>query len=161
MKNTGNNNGNTLGNVGFGFAIGDLVLELLRGGGLNNLFGCGQPKEPVATQRDIDNERRLNEAHEKIVRLEADRHADEVALAVERRVSDKLDVMFAQQNAINMKQVEFNTRGSDLLAQVKGQADFLASLTSPYINQNVFSASQAAYSALKGGASGGSGTTGN
>ena len=64
-------------------------------GGDGGLFGgCNKN---VATTRDLDYERKLTEANAKIGQLEAEKYADAGALAVERRLTDKIEELKARE----------------------------------------------------------------
>lgn len=112
-------------------------------GGDGGLFGGGCNKN-VATTRDLDYERKLTEANAKIGQLEAEKYADAGALAVERRLTDKIEELKATMNATTTTQAVLNEKQMGILAVLGTQVAAFDRMTGRYIIQPVMATSEAA-----------------
>ncbi len=111
-------------------------------GGDGGLFGgCNKN---VATTRDLDYERKLTEANAKIGQLEAEKYADTGALAVERRLTDKIEELKATMNATTTTQAVLNEKQMGILTVLRTQVAAFDRMTGRYIIQPVMATSEAA-----------------
>lgn len=152
MESTENNNKASVGlaGTGLGLGAGALGLLLLQNGALGNMLGGNRPPmEPPATQRDLENERLLTDKDMKIAKLEAQQHANEVTLAAERRLADKIEKIETQLNTTTTTQAVINAQQTGIIATLQGQVMQLNNMTGLYIKQPVMAASEAALTALK------------
>lgn len=124
------------------------------GGVLGGGNGCGTP--PWA--RDMDYERQLTVANAKIGQLEAEKYADTVTLAAERRYEDKIDALEKQIAELSASQAVFNANTISSIGLVKQQAAQLASMTATVINAPTMLASESAASGFKAATAGSSGS---
>ena len=142
-------------NTALGLGIGALSLAVLQNGGLGGLLGTGAPRPPmpeVATQRDLQYERSLTEKDAKIGKLEAQQYADAAALAVERRLADKIEKVEVAMNGANATQAVINAQQTGVIGILQTQVANLNAMTGLYIRQPVMAASEAALAYAPGGA---------
>lgn len=152
---------NALAGTGVGLGAGALGLLLLQNGGLGGILGGNRPPmEPPATQKDVENERRLTEKDMEIAQLKAEKYADNAVLTAERRLADKIEKIETQLNATTTTQAVINAQQTGIIATLQGQVMQLNNMTGLYIKQPVMAASEAALTALKPAAAT-TATTGN
>ena len=161
MESTDNNNAYassgqgtaalTLGIIGTG-------LYLLQNGGLGNVLGGGNNREPPVSQRELDTrlacERQLTEKDMRIGQLEAEKYSDKGDLDTERRFDDKLAEL--QREIAGLSQAN---------AFLRERTDLFMRMTGVIINGPTIMSSEAAASAYKTAgatpAAAGSGGSGN
>jgi len=117
--------------------------------GEGGLFGGGAPQggnPPWA--RDMNYERELTVANAKIGQLEAEKYADAVTLASERRLADKIEKIEAAMNAATTTQAVLNAKQEAFIGALASQVASFDRMTARYIIQPVMSASEAAAAAL-------------
>lgn len=141
--------GGTRGAVwtGAGALIGLLAQRSGLLGG-NGLFGGGTPCE-VATQRDLGYERELTKANAEIGQLKAEKYADAVTLAAERRYEDKIDALEKQIAELSASQAVVNANTLSAIGIIKQQTAQLASMTATVINAPTMLASESAAAGFK------------
>lgn len=163
MESTENNNKASVGlaGTGLGLGAGALGLLLLQNGAFGNMLGGNRlPVEPPATKTEVNYERQLTEKDMKIAQLSAEKYADTVVLAAERRLADKIEKIETQLNATTTTQAVINAQQTGIIATLQGQVMQLNNMTGLYIKQPVMAASEAALTALKPAAATAA-TTGN
>ncbi len=127
-----------------------LGLLLLQNGGLGGILGGNHPPvEPPATKTEVNYERQLTEKDMKIAQLSAEKYADTVVLAAERRLADKIEKIETQLNTTATTQAVINAQQTGIIATLQGQVMQLNNMTGLYIKQPVMAASEAALTALK------------
>ena len=136
--------GGTRGAVwtGAGALIGLLAQRSGLLGG-NGLLGGGTPCE-VATQRDLGYERELTKANAEIGQLKAEKYADAVTLAAERRYEDKIDALEKQIAELSAGQAVFNANTMSSIGIIQQQNAQLMKMTNLIISAPAFAESQAA-----------------
>ncbi len=152
MESTENNNKASVGlaGTGLGLGAGALGLLLLQNGAFGNILGGNRPPmEPPATQRDVENERKLTEKDMEISQLKAEKYADNAVLTAERRLADKIEKIETQLNTTTTTQAVINAQQTGIIATLQGQVMQLNNMTGLYIKQPVMAASEAALTALK------------
>ena len=133
-----------------GIGIGALGLDILQNGRLN-LGGMGNrpPLPTPATKDDLAYERQLTEKDSEIGQLKAEKYADAAALAVERRLADKIEKIETSMNAAVLKQAEYNVANTAAVSSIGAQTAQLMKLTGMVINAPTMLASEAGASAFK------------
>ena len=136
--------GGTRGAVwtGAGALIGLLAQRSGLLGG-NGLLGGGTSCE-VATQRDLGYERELTKANAEIGQLKAEKYADSVTLAAERRLADKIEKIETTMQAGFRAQGEYNVANTAAVASISNQTAQLMKMTNLIISAPAFAESQAA-----------------
>ena len=107
------------------------------------MFGGGCNKN-VATYRDLDYERQLTVANAEIGQLKAEKYADTVTLASERRLTDKIEEVKAAMQAGFRAQGEYNVANTAAVASINNQTAQLMKMTNLIIAAPAFAESQAA-----------------
>ena len=154
VTETTNDNSKSSGTAktGLGLAIGALGLSLLQGGAFGGILGNRPPMpvpEPLATQRDLVYERDLTTKDAEIGQLKAEKYADTVTLAAERRLADKIEKIETGLNTAVLKQAEYNVANTAAVATTNAQVMQLMRLTGLVINAPTMLASEASASAFK------------
>ena len=157
-ETTDNNNGYAgKGSAYTGLALGATALGLYAlNGGLGNIIGGTRPPmplpEPFATQRDLAYERDLTTKDAEIGQLKAEKYADTVVLAAERRLADKIEKIETGLNTAILKQAEYNVANTAAVATTNAQVMQLMKLTGLVINAPTMLASESAATACKAAA---------
>lgn len=131
---------------------GSALLVSLLNGGIGNLLGGGMrpPAGDPPWSRDLQYERELTTKDSEIGQLKAEKYADTVVLAAERRLADKIAAIETGTAAAFAKQNEYNVANTAAVASINGQVAQLMSMTGIIINAPAMAASQAAASAFTG-----------
>lgn len=135
---------------------GAAIATVAQRGGLGGVLGGMPPPPPpvpLATQRDLTYERELTVANAKIGQLEAEKYADAVTLAAERRLADKIEKIETGLNGAVLKQAEYNVANTAAVASIGQQTAQLMRLTGIVINAPTMLASEAGASAFKANSS--------
>lgn len=124
----------------FGVVTAGVAKYVMGDGG--GLFGGGC--RGVATQRDLDYERKLTEANAETAALQAKLDCNAAVLASERRYEDKFDAIEKQINDLSSTQAVFNANTMAAIGVVGQQAKQLAAMTTTIIGAPSILASEAA-----------------
>jgi hypothetical protein len=116
------------------------------GGLLGN--GMPPPGDPPWA-RDMNYERELTKANAEIGQLKAEKYADAVTLAAERRLADKIEKIETAMQAGFRAQGEYNVANTAAVASTNAQVAQLMRLTGLVINAPTMLASEAGASAFK------------
>ena len=130
---------------------GAAIATVVQRGGLGGVLGGMPPPplEPPATQRDLKYERELTVANAKIGQLEAEKYADAVSLATERRLADKIEKIETSMNAATTTQAVLNAKQEAFIAALAGQVASFDRMTQRFINPAVMSGSEAIAASFK------------
>lgn len=113
--------------------------------GEGGLFGGGAPQGGIPPwARDMNYERELTVANAKIGQLEAEKYADAVTLAAERRLADKIEAIEKAMNATTATQAVLNAKQQGFIDMLAGQVASFERMTARYIIQPVMATSEAA-----------------
>ena len=120
----------------------------------DGVFGGGRPQgggnPPWA--RDMTYERELTVANAKIGQLEAEKYADSVTLASERRLADKIEKIEVAMNAATTGQAVLNAKQEAFIATLAGQVSSFDRMTQRFINPGVMTGSEAIAASFKASA---------
>ena len=130
---------------------GAAIATVAQRGGLGGFLGGNMPPplETPATQRDLTYERELTVANAKIGQLEAEKYADTVTLAAERRLADKIEKIEVAMNTATTTQAVLNAKQETFVATLAGQVASFEHMTQRFINPAVMNGSEAIAASFK------------
>ena len=134
---------------------GAAIATVAQRGGLGGFLGGMPPPPPpvpLATQRDLTYERELTVANAKIGQLEAEKYADSVTLAAERRLADKIEKIEVAMNAATTTQAVLNAKQEAFIGGLAAQVESFNRMTQRFINPVVMSGSEAIVASFKANA---------
>lgn len=133
----------------FGVGTAAAAKYVLGDGGL---FGGAPQGGTPPWARDMDYERELTKANAEIGQLRAEKYADAVTLAAERRYEDKIDALEKQIAELSASQAVFNANTLSSIGVIKQQTAQLAAMTATVINAPTMLASESAAAGFKASA---------
>ena len=129
---------------------GSALLVSLLNGGLGNLLGGGMrpPMGEPPCARDLNYERELTKANAELGQLKAEKYADAVTLAAERRLADKIGAIEKEMNSAVATQAVLNAKQEAFIGGIAAQVASFDRMTARYINPVVMNVSEAAAKAF-------------
>ena len=110
----------------------------------DGLFGGRPPAGDPPWARDMNYERELTKANAEIGQLKAEKYADVVTLAAERRLADKIEAIKKAMNTATATQAVLNAKQQGFIDMLAGQVASFERMTARYIIQPVMATSEAA-----------------
>lgn len=129
---------------------GSALLVSLLNGGLGNILGGGMrpPAGDPPWARDLNYERELTKANAELGQVKAEKYADAVTLAAERRLADKIEAVEKELKAAAATQAVLNAKQEAFVGGLAAQVASFDRMTARYIVQPVMAASEAAAAAF-------------